>query len=621
MSKKLRESKKPLTRFRQGRVEGRPSMQLLRGLCAQRFAATRTARVQNLAACFGRHTRTKAMTALAHEVRWLKSPFRHRLAPVCWSVRRAARKDHDQKNPYKVCAIRKAARRVNKCARLIALLCKFIVMRAILRMISAGRYNFADKHLFVTLRAMRENHVFNTLSGRFLILTLCFVMLAEVLIFVPSVARFREDYLLSRLERAQIASLALLANDGMVDNALEDELLRNAEVLNVVLRRDEVRELVLSAPEIPPIAATYDLRAPAQFDLIRDAMMQLGNRTERTIRVIGAPVRDAGLEIEVTMHSAPLRAAMIDFGLRILVLSAVISAFTATLLFVSVRYFLVTPMNRLVGQVRAYADAPEDARRIITPNAGLHELRDAEMALNKMQTELTAALRQKDHLAQMGAAVAKISHDLRNILTTASLMADRLEIIDDPTVKRTAPKLLQSLARAVNLCEGTLAFGRAQEPPPALARVDAASLLRDVVESEALGPDGEAIRFDLDVEAGLTLRCDAEQMFRVLGNLIRNARQAILAQSKSGVITIAARANARADGWEIRVSDTGPGLPEKAREHLFKPFQGGARKGGSGLGLAIAAELVRGHGGSLTLERSDAQGTEFKIWLPSHPLG
>ena len=78
----------------------------------------------------------------------------------------------------------------------------------------------------------------NSLSGRFLVLTIFFVMLAEILIFVPSIARFREDYLLSRLERGQIASLALLADD-MIDADLEEELLRNAEVFNVVLRRDE----------------------------------------------------------------------------------------------------------------------------------------------------------------------------------------------------------------------------------------------------------------------------------------------------------------------------------------------------------------------------------------------
>ena len=139
--------------------------------------------------------------------------------------------------------------------------------------------------------------LFNTLSGRFLLLTMLFVMLAEVLIFVPSVARFREDYILSRLERAQIASLALLATDEMIDENLERELLENAEVFNVVLRRDEVRQLVLSSPIPAPIWKSYDLRAASAFELIRDAVACLVDPTDRTIRVIGDPVRQAGLLI------------------------------------------------------------------------------------------------------------------------------------------------------------------------------------------------------------------------------------------------------------------------------------------------------------------------------------
>ncbi|MDK2775462.1 MAG: ATP-binding protein, partial [Tabrizicola sp.] len=110
------------------------------------------------------------------------------------------------------------------------------------------------------------------------------------------------------------------------------------------------------------------------------------------------------------------------------------------------------------------------------------------------------------------------------------------------------------------------------------------------------------------------LRADSEQLYRVLSNLIRNAREAIEATRQPGTIEVSAGED-EAEWW-IRVGDTGPGLPPKAREHLFAAFQGGARKGGTGLGLAIAAELVRGHGGRLELARSDAEGTEFAIHLP-----
>lgn len=438
-------------------------------------------------------------------------------------------------------------------------------------------------------------------------------MLAEVLILVPSVARFREDYLLSRLERAQIASLALLAND-VIDVDLEDELLANAGVFNVVLRRDELRQLVLSSPIPQPIHATYDLRAPGPFELIWDALGALADRENRVIRVIGDPVKEAGLLIEVTMETAPLRQEMLDYGLRILALSAMLTLMAAGLLFLAARRFILRPIRGVVDAMITYTQAPEDGRRIIVPAADMAELRDAEDALHAMQTQLTAALKQKERLAQLGGAVAKISHDLRNILTTAQLLADRMESSDDPAVKRAAPKLVGSISRAINLSESTLAFGKAEEPPPALARIRLADIVADVVESERLASGDYDISFAEDVPAGMMIRGDAEQLFRVLSNLVRNARQAIMASGAPGEIAV--RATEDDAAWAIHVSDTGPGMPAKAREHLFQPFQGAARKGGFGLGLAIAADLVRGHGGRLDLIRSDARGTHFTIRLP-----
>lgn len=453
----------------------------------------------------------------------------------------------------------------------------------------------------------------NSLSGRFLILTTVFVMLAEVLIFVPSVARFRENYLETRLERAQIASLAVLADD-VLDPELEQELLDNAGVFNVVLRRDEVRQLALSSPIPEPIHATYDLRDSTGLSLIRDAMGTLFDPVNRIIRVIGNPVRDGGLLIEVTMETGPLRTAMIEYGINILILSAVISVVTAGLLFLAVRVLLVVPIKGVVAAMQDYARAPEDARRIIAPKAGVTELREAEDALQSMQTQLTQALRQKERLAQLGGAVAKVSHDLRNILTSAQLFVDRIEGSEDPAVRRLAPKLVGSISRAVALCESTLAFGRAEEPPPALNRVRLAAVVAEVVDGERMAAGEHAVSFSESVPAGMTIRADGEQLYRVLLNLVRNARQAIVASGKAGEIRIGAVEYDEL--WRITVSDTGPGLPPKAREYLFQPFQGGTTKGGAGLGLTIAAELVRGHGGRLDLERTDAGGTSFAILLP-----
>ncbi|MCH2078283.1 MAG: HAMP domain-containing histidine kinase [Rhodobacteraceae bacterium] len=441
-------------------------------------------------------------------------------------------------------------------------------------------------------------------------------MLAEVFIFVPSIARFREDFLLQRIERSQIASLVLLAEDTITPN-LEDELLANAGVYNVVLRRDEARQLVLSSPVIQPIHATYDLRDPTAFELIRDAFDCLFDTQDRVIRVIGNPTQEAGLLIEITLGTMELRRAMIDYGLTILALSAAISIFTAVLLFFAVQRLLVTPIQHVVQAMKRYSRAPEDARNIIEPGAGVKELRQAEDALLSLQTDLTSSLKQKERLAQLGAAVAKVNHDLRNILTSAQLFTDRIETSEDPLVKRLAPKLVKSISRAVNLCEATLTFGKADEAPPKLDRIELAPLISDLVESEQLAAQGD-VQLTHDVPDDMVVRVDPEQLYRVVGNLTRNARQALQAAHRAGVITVCASEDA--DNWWIRIADDGPGLPSKAQEKLFKPFEGGARAGGSGLGLAIAAELIRGHGGELTLESTGPEGTVFAISLPKSEI-
>ncbi len=456
---------------------------------------------------------------------------------------------------------------------------------------------------------------FRTLSGRFLTLTIIFVMLAEVFIFVPSVARFRMDYLQQRLELAQLASLALLATpNDMVTPELADELLSNAEVLNIVLRRNEMRELILSSPLNEPVMQTYDLRGAGPFELIRDAMATLFTNEQEVIRIIGRPVKGAGIEIETTLYEAPLRDAMLVYGQNIFLISLLISVISSAMLFVAVRRLLVRPIRGLVANMMDYQQAPEDTTRVIIPQSRVLELRAAEDTLQDLQTQLTANLKQKKRLAQLGEAVAKISHDLRNILTTTQLLADRIEMSKDPIVARVAPKLMNSVDRAINLCEHTLTFGKAEEAAPRPERFVLAELVDEIIDSENLRDQAGAVRFRCEFSDDFTLLADRDQMFRVLGNLVRNARQAMVAIEGSGEICV--RANRMPSGVQLYVCDTGPGLPEAAKSKLFQPFQGSVRKGGTGLGLAIAAELVRGHGGTLELAETSAKGTCFRIHLP-----
>lgn len=456
---------------------------------------------------------------------------------------------------------------------------------------------------------------FGTLTGRFLTLMAVFVVIAEVLFFVPSMARFRSDYLQTRLDLGQMAALAMLATppDQEVPPGLEQKLLDAAGVVNIALRRNDVREIMVTSPTPPMVERTYDLTTASSFRLMRDAMRVFVRGGDRVIRVIG-PTSQGG-EVEITLHEQPLRDAMIDQGRRILYVSLAISLATATLLFLAVQRLIVRPINRVIGAMTTYRDDPEDASRIISPGSGAREIRQAEAALQDLEVRLTAALKQKERLAGLGSAVAKISHDLRNMLTTAQIAADRLEMSADPAVARAVPKLVSALSRAINLSERTLAYGKAEELPPEPTVFALRPLVLEVLENERAAAPASCAGFEAEVPEAMRVRADSDQLFRVLSNLVRNAAQAIEASGASGRIVIrGAEVSGRS---EIRVVDTGPGLPQRARENLFQPFRGGVRQGGTGLGLVIAAEIVRGHGGTLDLEETGARGSTFRISLPA----
>jgi signal transduction histidine kinase len=455
-----------------------------------------------------------------------------------------------------------------------------------------------------------------TLSGRLLSVTIATVMVLEVLIFTPSVARFREALLMERLRMAELASLAILATpEGALAPGLEAELLARAGATSIALRRDGARGLVLNAQMPPPVAETYDLRDAAFVRLIVDAFRCLGPGADRHVRVIGRLDPASPDEVEITMDEAPVKAAVRAFGLRILALSLVISMVTAALIYWLVRRLLVRPMARLVGNMAAFREDPEDAARVIAPSSDIAELAEAERTLAAMQTELREALRSRARLAALGEAVAKISHDLRNMLGAAQLLADRLGASRDPAIARIGPKLLNSLNRAVALCESTLRYGAAKEAPPEPRRVMLARLVDEVFD--AVFPDVEtcSVRHDNRAPAELVVTADPDHLYRILSNLARNARQAIEATGRGGLVAVEARV---AEGSvEIDVIDDGPGLPTKALENLFQPFRGGARREGAGLGLAIAQELARLQGGRVALVSSTTLGTVFRVTTPS----
>lgn len=449
----------------------------------------------------------------------------------------------------------------------------------------------------------------HSLSSRLLLLTVFFVMLAEVLIFAPSVARFRENWLIERLGAAHLAILSLDATpDQVVSDKLRMELLEHVGAHGIVVRRDGAK-LALSQNMPPQVSGQFDLTSGGFMTLIGDAMLTLGRTDNRIIRVIGPSPKDPGVGIELVLDEGPLQQEIVNFAWRILALSIAISLITATLLYVSLHLLLVRPMRQITENMVLFREDPEDANRVVQPSRRRDEIGVAQRELAGMQQRLRAALRQKDHLAALGTTVANINHDLRGILSPALLISDRLEDSEDPEVRRVTPRLVTAIERAVSLCSQTMDYVRSGEPDVQKERFPLNTLVADI-GADLVDPKGQSITLESRVELDLEVTADHSQMFRVFSNLARNSVEA-------GADTISIGACKLEQRIEIEIADNGSGLPARARENLFRPFEGSAKAGGVGLGLTSARELVRSHGGELSLVSTSEDGTVFMVTLPA----
>src|SRR5262245_41536686 len=462
------------------------------------------------------------------------------------------------------------------------------------------------------------------LSGKLLLLTILFVMIAEVLIYVPSIANFRLSWLADRVAVARTVALVLYAKPEEPEAKLPEgkvqEILDSLGAKTVAMKIGNQRRL-LAVNDMPhSIHHDVDLRDPSMLRAVWDALDTLFLcNDDHIIRVVG-PAPMGGDFVEIVIEEGPLRKAMFRFSGNILLLSLLISAITATLVYLALHYLFVRPLNRLTTNMVSFREDPENPNRIIVPSGSRDEIGIAERELSAMQRDLVSMLQQKSHLAALGLAVSKINHDLRNLLASAQLFSDRLVAVPDPNVQRFAPKLMRSLERAIAFCQSTLSYGQVKEPPPDRRPVLLDGLVDDVRETLGLSPESP-VRWIAAVERGLHVDADPDQLFRVILNLARNSLQALESRAPNEPGRDQLRVTGQREGAVavIEVSDTGPGVTEQARAHLFEAFQGSTRRGGSGLGLAIAAELVHAHGGEIRLVEGTL-GATFRLDIPDRAL-
>ncbi len=454
--------------------------------------------------------------------------------------------------------------------------------------------------------------VAHSLSGRLLLLTVLYVLASTALIFLPAMGIEERDILGDHILSAELSILPFTTPNQDWPDDLRQNLLKHADADEVLLRRRYQRDYFQIGAPHSKIDSTIDLRREPLWRATLNALDCLVNGGARTLHVIApSSIRDAS-SISIILSEAPVRAELMTYARRVMIAAAFISALTGALVFASLYYFAVRPIRRITGAIGLFHANPEDASRILVATARADEIGLAERELAAMQKDLYGFLRQKERLAAVGAAVSRIQHDLRNILANAQLASDRLAVSEDPEVKRLAPRLVTTIDRAIQLATTTLQYGRAQDLPPCPSEFCLKALIEEAAAAAMNGRTDIAVRLANRVEDGLVVRADRDQIFRVVLNLVRNACEAL---HGAGAITVMAACGTGAVA--IDIADTGLGMSDRVRANLFQPFVSAGRPGGSGLGLAIARDLVRGHGGDVTLVSTGPIGTVFRITLPA----
>ncbi|HSH99188.1 MAG TPA: HAMP domain-containing sensor histidine kinase [Reyranella sp.] len=463
------------------------------------------------------------------------------------------------------------------------------------------------------LRASRRMPTFG-LSWRILGLVVAAVMTAELLLFLPSIARHRLVYLEQLIESGTLAALALDATpDNMVTEEVKRALLNHARVDAVVLvEPNKPRRALLNIPPRPDMP-TFNLKERGALGLIWDALGAMARDGANYTRVGGESMRLPRAMVWIVVDELPMRLAMYEYSVRVLVLSLIIALFTAALLYLALRWLVIRPLQDLSAEMVAFRRDPEEARTDRARSTRNDEIGVVDREFQNLKHELRASLRQKSRLAEIGAASNKINHDLRNILSTARLLSDRLARSVDPHTRKFAPTILSTIDRATRMASEAIEYVR-DRPTPKLEAFDLADLVDEVgitLQEQGEDADPNLLRTWINALQGeRRVRADRDQLYRVFINLGRNAFDA-------GANAVTVRAQNGGAYVLVDVIDNGPGVPKDVAAQLFKPFTTGGRAGGAGLGLAIARDLVRAHGGEIAMTETGPQGTTFRFTVPA----
>jgi len=315
-------------------------------------------------------------------------------------------------------------------------------------------------------------------------------------------------------------------------------------------------------------------------------------------KLVQLTYNDNGQQLSFIINQTPIRDTIRSYlPMGFLLFSTTFSVLGFILYFVLRRFYLA-PLKSLTTTLAEFANDPTVPRPTANALKINSDFRDAARALDELQRNTITEMRQRERLADIGEAVAKINHDIRNVLSSATLVADALLGSKDKQVSRTAPHVVRSLEQAVDLCQSMMDYLVAV-PDPQLSTFPINNIANELVD---------ATKMQITYSGPAEINADRKMMQRIFLNLARNSGGA-------GATKL------HIDIWRaghlgiIDISDNGNGIPKQQWDSLFQAFKTHGR-GGSGLGLAIAQDLVAAQGGHVKLSRSNENGTEFRFQLP-----
>ena len=294
-----------------------------------------------------------------------------------------------------------------------------------------------------------------------------------------------------------------------------------------------------------------------------------------------------------------------------------IAALTGAIVYFAVLFLLVWPIRQIIGSIVAFRADPE--RTPPLDPSWLTLLPGGEISGRESGAGGHAAGTPEPRCgatpgwAALGAAIAKVSHDLRNSLSPALLSAERLEMHPDPAVRRSGATLVRAVDNATEMVGRMLDFAREVPPQLTITTVDLCKLADEAAENPQLAGAHPIVN---RIPPGTEGLADPALLLRVVLNLVRNAIEAGATR-----VEIRVAAPTADESSAIEIADDGPGLPAEVGAKLFRPFVTSGKRGGTGLGLAIAADLMRAQGGRVTLGKTGGGGTVFRLTLAAHRPG